>query len=102
MSAAPAHDDSLWEKFYRAPLLRREYGQLPESGVFTYTTAHGDTLSSLSLIHIYAFVPFQSLANYRATTRAQTIYSVWRLDGATAAIAEAQVDSCLLYTSRCV
>jgi hypothetical protein len=48
MSAAPAHDDSLWEKFYRAPLLRREYGQLPESGVFTYTTAHGDTLSSIA------------------------------------------------------
>lgn len=40
-----------------------------------------------------AFVPFQSLANYRATSRAQTIYSVWRLDGATPAIAEAQVDS---------
>ncbi len=40
-----------------------------------------------------AFIPFQSLAAYRTTARAQLIYSVWRLDGATAAIAKAQVDN---------
>ena len=40
-----------------------------------------------------AFVPFQSLANYRNMARAQLIYSVWRLDGASAAIANAQVDN---------
>ena len=40
-----------------------------------------------------SFVPFESFANYRATARAQLIYSVWRLDGATAAIAMAQVDN---------
>ena len=40
-----------------------------------------------------AFVPFQSFANYRATARAQLIYGVWRLDAATPAVAEAQVDA---------
>jgi len=39
------------------------------------------------------FIPFQSLAAYRATARSQLIYSVWRFDGVTPAIAEAQVDS---------
>jgi len=42
-----------------------------------------------------AFVPFQSLAAYRLTSRAQLIYSVWRLDATTPAIAMAQVDSAL-------
>ena len=41
----------------------------------------------------HAFVPFQSLAAYRTTARSQLIYSVWRLDGATPAIALAQVDN---------
>jgi len=40
-----------------------------------------------------SFVPFQSFANYRASARAQLIYSVWRLDGASPAIAMAQVDN---------
>ena len=39
-----------------------------------------------------SFIPFQSLATYRTTARAQLIYSVWRLDGPTVAIANAQVD----------
>ena len=46
-----------------------------------------------------AFIPFQSFADYRAGPRAQLIYSVWRLDGATAAIAEAQVDNALAATA---
>ena len=32
-----------------------------------------------------SFIPFQKFADYRATDRAQLIYSVWRLDGATPA-----------------
>ena len=44
------------------------------------------------------FIPFQSLAAYRATPRTQLIYSVWRLDGATPAIAEAEVDNALAAT----
>jgi uncharacterized protein (TIGR03790 family) len=39
-----------------------------------------------------SFIPFQSLAVYRTTARAQLIYSVWRLDGPTVAVANAQVD----------
>lgn len=45
-----------------------------------------------------AFIPFQSLAAYRTTARAQTVYSVWRLDGATPAIAEAQIDTAIAAT----
>ena len=45
-----------------------------------------------------AFVPFQSLAAYRASTRAQLIYSVWRVDAVTPAIAEAQVDNAIAAT----
>ena len=46
-----------------------------------------------------AFIPFQSLASYRTTPRAQLIYSVWRLDGATPAIANAQVDKAMAATA---
>ncbi len=46
-----------------------------------------------------AFIPFQSLASYRATARAQTIYSVWRFDGATPAIAEAQINTAMAATA---
>lgn len=46
-----------------------------------------------------AFIPFQSFSDYRAGSRAQLIYSVWRLDGATVAIAEAQVDNALAATA---
>lgn len=45
------------------------------------------------------FIPFQSLAAYRNTTQAQLLYGVWRLDGATAAVAEAQVDSVMAATA---
>jgi uncharacterized protein (TIGR03790 family) len=47
-----------------------------------------------------SFVPFQSLAAYRTTSRAQLIYSVWRLDGATPAVADAQVDSVMAATAK--
>jgi len=46
-----------------------------------------------------AFVPFQKFADYRASARAQLIYSVWRLDGATPDIANAQVDNALAATA---
>jgi uncharacterized protein (TIGR03790 family) len=39
------------------------------------------------------FAPFQSLADFRTSSRTPTIYSVWRLDGATAAATIAKVDS---------
>ena len=38
------------------------------------------------------YQPFVSLANYRAQQSALTIYSVWRLDGATQALAQGLVD----------
>ena len=41
------------------------------------------------------YVPFQSLAAYRASGSAPLIYSVWRLDGATPASAIALVDNAL-------
>ena len=41
------------------------------------------------------YQPFDSLANYRAQTSALTIYSVWRLDGATAALAQGLVDKAI-------
>ena len=41
------------------------------------------------------YQPFLSLADYRAQPRALTIYSVWRLDGATAALAQGLVDKAL-------
>ncbi len=45
-----------------------------------------------------SFIPFQSLAAYRNTARSQLIYSVWRFDGATPAIAEAQIDNAMAAT----
>jgi uncharacterized protein (TIGR03790 family) len=41
------------------------------------------------------YAPFQSLADYRASGRGPLIYSVWRLDGPTPAIARALVDKAL-------
>jgi uncharacterized protein (TIGR03790 family) len=41
------------------------------------------------------YQPFLSLADYRAQPFALTIYSVWRLDGATAALAEGLVDKAM-------
>ncbi|HZU43562.1 MAG TPA: TIGR03790 family protein, partial [Terriglobales bacterium] len=41
------------------------------------------------------YLPFVSFASYRAQQNAVTIYSVWRLDGATAALAEGLVDQAL-------
>ena len=41
------------------------------------------------------YPPFVSLAAYRAQQNSLTIYSVWRLDGATAALAEGLVDQAL-------
>ena len=41
------------------------------------------------------YLPFVSLAAYRAQQNSLTIYSVWRLDGATAALAEGLVDQAL-------
>jgi uncharacterized protein (TIGR03790 family) len=39
------------------------------------------------------YVPFQSFAQWRAAAGAKTIYSVWRLDGPTAALARGLVDN---------
>ena len=41
------------------------------------------------------YLPFQSFATYRANARNPLIYSVWRLDGPSAAIASALVDQAL-------
>jgi uncharacterized protein (TIGR03790 family) len=41
------------------------------------------------------YQPFLSLADYRAQPFALTIYSVWRLDGATAVLAEGLVDKAI-------
>jgi uncharacterized protein (TIGR03790 family) len=41
------------------------------------------------------YQPFVSLANYRAQSNALTIYSVWRLDGATQALAQGLVDKAI-------
>jgi uncharacterized protein (TIGR03790 family) len=66
-----------------------------------YTTRH---MNPPSITHGYygdsqsqgnVFAPFQSLADFRASGRSQLIYSVWRLDGAAAAIATGEVDSVL-------
>lgn len=46
-----------------------------------------------------AFLPFQSFAAYRSTARSQLIYSVWRFDGATPAIATAQIDNAMAGTN---
>jgi uncharacterized protein (TIGR03790 family) len=43
------------------------------------------------------YQPFVSLASYRAQRGALTIYSVWRLDGATAALAQGLVDKAIAY-----
>jgi uncharacterized protein (TIGR03790 family) len=45
------------------------------------------------------YSPFQSFAAYRANARNPLIYSVWRLDGPTAAIASALVDQALAVES---
>ena len=42
-----------------------------------------------------SYIPFQSLATYRADARNALIYSVWRLDGPTPAIAKGLVDKAL-------
>jgi uncharacterized protein (TIGR03790 family) len=42
-----------------------------------------------------AYLPFQSFAAYRANARNALIYSVWRLDGPSAAIASALVDQAI-------
>jgi uncharacterized protein (TIGR03790 family) len=41
------------------------------------------------------YVPFQTFASYRANSRNPLIYSVWRLDGPTEAIASALVDQAM-------
>lgn len=41
------------------------------------------------------YQPFQALADYRAQPSALTIYSVWRLDGASAALAQGLVDKAM-------
>ena len=42
-----------------------------------------------------SYIPFQSLADYRADARNALIYSVWRLDAATPALAKGLVDKAL-------
>ncbi|HXN17223.1 MAG TPA: TIGR03790 family protein [Candidatus Binatus sp.] len=42
-----------------------------------------------------SYAPFLSLANYRAQPGSLQIYSVWRLDGATAALAQGLVDQAI-------
>jgi uncharacterized protein (TIGR03790 family) len=46
------------------------------------------------------YSPFQSFATYRANARNPLIYSVWRLDGPTAAIASALVDQAITAESN--
>src|SRR5262249_12372564 len=46
------------------------------------------------------YSPFQSLASYRANARNPLIYSVWRLDAPTAAIASALVDQAITAESQ--
>jgi uncharacterized protein (TIGR03790 family) len=43
-----------------------------------------------------SYAPFLSFANYRAQPGSLQIYSVWRLDGATAALAQGLVDQAIL------
>ena len=43
----------------------------------------------------HAYIPFEPFATYRATSNLPLIYSVWRLDGATPAIATGLVDQAL-------
>src|SRR5665213_2890893 len=47
-----------------------------------------------------AYTPFQTFAAYRANLRNPLIYSVWRLDGPTAAIASALVDQAISAESQ--
>ena len=54
-------------------------------------TTHGYYADSQSQGNV--FVPFQSFADFRASGRSQLIYSVWHLDGMTAATAIAEVDN---------
>jgi uncharacterized protein (TIGR03790 family) len=48
----------------------------------------------------YVYIPFVSLATYRASANSILIYSVWRLDAATAALAQGLVDNALLAESN--
>ena len=57
------------------------------------TATHRYYVENQSQGNVYA--PFQSLAAYRALGRYALIYSVWRLDGATPAIAQGLVDQAL-------
>ena len=63
-----------------------------QTNPWTYgpTHTHGYYGDSQNQGNVYA--AFQTFAQYRASANATTIYSVWRLDGASAAIAEGLVD----------
>jgi uncharacterized protein (TIGR03790 family) len=48
----------------------------------------------------YVYIPYASLATYRSSPGSILIYSVWRLDAATAALAQGLVDKALLAESN--
>ena len=62
----------------------------PERGDPAFGRPHPYFAQAQSQGNVYS--PFVSLADYRASPSARTIYSVWRLDGANAQLAEGLVD----------
>ena len=72
----------IWDEYAVEPALGRETGDQPYFG------------KAESQGNIYEpFVPF---ATYRDSPKAKTIYSVWRLEGATPEVAKSLVDNALL------
>jgi len=71
----------IWDEYAGPDAVGREVGNQP---YFGNAQAQGN-----------AYEPFVSFAKYREQPKAKTIYSVWRLDGATPEIAKGLVDKAL-------
>jgi uncharacterized protein (TIGR03790 family) len=81
LSAVDSYLADIWDKYVSQPFL----------GVPNLTQPY--YADSQSQGNVYS--PFQTFAAYRANARNPLIYSVWRLDGPSAAIASALVDQAL-------
>lgn len=82
-AASDSYVADIWDKYLTQPIPAGTSPNLP----------HPYYADSQSQGNVY--VPFQSFATYRANPRNPLIYSVWRLDASTLAIANALVDQAM-------
>ena len=86
IAAIDSYLADIWDKYVSQPLLVVPNATQP---YYADSQSQGN-----------AYAPFQSFAAYRANPRNPVIYSVWRMDAPTAAIASALVDQAIAAESQ--